>query len=166
MKSSFEENVESPVVYSCYCWQGSWCCVGSLSQCRAVPTKPGPRLSWVIWRSMPCPGSWRASPASHRSKHFNTQSSPHSLPLIFSPGRCHCLFLLNVRDNGLHDLWLGNISPGSPAISLPTHYNLQVVSFVRERPQKVSITPDIEQSLEYPTITICSPAFFSKTRWF
>ena len=32
--------------------------------------------------------------------------------------------------------------------------------------QKVSITPDIEESLEYPTITICSPAFFNKTRLF
>ena len=45
-----------------------------------------------------------------------------------------------------------------------SHCYLQVVTYVRERPQKVSITPDIEQSLEYPTITICSPAFFSKTR--
>ena len=39
------------------------------------------------------------------------------------------------------------------------------MTFFRERPQKVSITQDIESSLEYPTLTLCSPVFFSKDRW-
>ena len=98
---------------------------------------------------------------------FQHSDPPHPpLPhltshLIFSPGRRHSLFLLNVRADTLPHLGLGNILPSS---HFPALCNLQVVSYVRERPQKVSITQDIEQSLEYPTITICSPAFFNKTR--
>ena len=42
--------------------------------------------------------------------------------------------------------------------------SVQVVTLIRERPQKVSITQEIETSLEYPTLTICSPAFFDKSR--
>ena len=42
--------------------------------------------------------------------------------------------------------------------------SVQVLTLIRERPQKVSITQEIETSLEYPTLTICSPAFFDKSR--
>ena len=43
--------------------------------------------------------------------------SPH-LTLLFSPGRRQRLFLLDVRDNSLHDLGLGNIPPGSLPLPL------------------------------------------------
>ena len=39
-----------------------------------------------------------------------------------------------------------------------------LVQFVQERPQKVSITQVNGQSAIYPTITLCSPAFFNKTK--
>ena len=39
-----------------------------------------------------------------------------------------------------------------------------LADFVQNRPQKVSITQETEPSAKYPTLTICSPAFFNKSK--
>ena len=39
-----------------------------------------------------------------------------------------------------------------------------LADFVQNRPQKVSITQETEPSARYPTLTICSPAFFNKSK--
>ena len=106
---------------------------------------------------MLCPGSWRASPASLRSRYFHTHLTSHlsSLQVAVS---AYFFSMFGITVYMISDSVISRLAASH------SHCYLQVVSYVRERPQKVSITPDIEQSLEYPTITICSPAFFSKTR--
>ena len=39
-----------------------------------------------------------------------------------------------------------------------------MLSFYKNRPEKVSFTQETLRTLEYPRITICSPAFFNKTK--
>ena len=39
------------------------------------------------------------------------------------------------------------------------------MDFVRDRPEKVSITQVTDTKAEYPKITVCSPAFFNKSKY-
>ena len=39
-----------------------------------------------------------------------------------------------------------------------------MLSFYQDRPEKVSFSQEYPRTLDYPRITICSPAFFSKTK--
>ena len=41
----------------------------------------------------------------------------------------------------------------------------KVLAFYPLRPQKVSMSHVTESVMEYPRITLCSPAFFTKERW-
>ena len=40
-----------------------------------------------------------------------------------------------------------------------------MITFVQDREQKVSLNQIEEAQVEFPKITVCSPAFFNKTKY-
>ena len=45
------------------------------------------------------------------------------------------------------------------------YLTFEIYNFILDRPQKVSLSQVEEAQVEFPKITVCSPAFFNKTKY-